>query len=322
MSDRSLIIVLVDGLEETERTLRYAVTMAATRGADVRAVRVVPRGKTGWAAAGNDTAGVRIVTLRGTPERVIPAYAQMHGASLIIAGRHYGSSRLWRNTGVASRLSRSSPVPVLFFSDGPNGPGAPADVALNRIVAAVDFTVASGVALRTAVDLSRRHGARLTVLHAMDASRHMVLSGGEAWRLVQRLPAEARALAERLKRKAAALGSRDIEPVVVTGRAHAGIVDTATATAADLVVMGVAPRGWIDEVVSGSTLRAVLRRARTPVLVLPAIAGAHEWIEEADPWADAQTGFVAPYFTPGSLTVQPPSARRNVAVASFAAGAS
>jgi nucleotide-binding universal stress UspA family protein len=157
-----------------------------------------------------------------------------------------------------------------------------ADVSLKRIVAAVDFTVASAMALRTAVDLSRRHGARLTILHAMEAPPHMVFSGGEAWRLVQRLPAEAKALAERLKRKAVALGSRDPEPVVVTGDAHRGIVETATETAADLIVMGVAPRTWIDEAVSGSTLRAVLRRAKMPILVLPVIAVADEWIEEID----------------------------------------
>jgi hypothetical protein len=46
--------------------------------------------------------------------------------------------------------------------------------------------------------------------------------------------------------------------------------------------MGVAPRTWIDEVVSGSTLRGVLRRTNTPVLVLPVVAGDHEWIDEVN----------------------------------------
>jgi hypothetical protein len=50
----------------------------------------------------------------------------------------------------------------------------------------------------------------------------MVFSGGEAWRLVQRLPAEQRVLAERLKRKALALGSGNAVPVVVTGDADRG----------------------------------------------------------------------------------------------------
>jgi nucleotide-binding universal stress UspA family protein len=108
----------------------------------------------------------------------------------------------------------------------------------------------------------------------------MVFSGGEAWRVVQELPAKAKVLAERLKRKAIALGSGHAEPVVVTGDAHRRIVETAKDTNADLIVMGVGHRTWIDEAVSRSTLRAVLRHAKTPVLVVPVIGGGHEWIEE------------------------------------------
>jgi nucleotide-binding universal stress UspA family protein len=125
----------------------------------------------------------------------------------------------------------------------------------------------------------------------------MVFSGGEAWRLVQQLPAHAKVLAERVKKRAIAFGASDAEPFVVTGNAHRGIVQTAKDTHADLIVMGVAPRTLIDEAVSGSTLRGVLRRAKTPVLVVPVVAGAHEWIEEvryedplSTPWsADAMT---------------------------------
>lgn len=294
MSNRSLVIVPVDSSQETERTVEYAVGVAKQRDADVHAIQVVPRDGTLWLAPENETrlrarlralrpaaeqegVSIRIVTLRGAPERVIPAYAQLNGASLIVVGQHYGSSRFWRNSGGASRLSRSSPVPVLLV---PARIDAASRVSLNRIVAAVDFTVASAIALRTAADLSRRHGARLTMLHAMAPPDHMVFSGGEAWRFVQRLPADAKVLSERLKRKAIALGSRDAEPVVVTGDASRGIVETATITAADLIVMGVEPRTWIDQAVSGSTLRTVLRRATVPVLVVPVVGGAHEWIDE------------------------------------------
>jgi nucleotide-binding universal stress UspA family protein len=208
---------------------------------------------------------------------VIAAYAQLNGVSLIVVGRNYGSSRFWRNPVVASRLSRSSPVPVVVVPPRMVGP---ARLSLKRIVAAVDFTVASAIALRTAVDLSKRHRASLTILHAMEAPRHMVFSGGEASRLVQQLPAQAKVLAERVKRKAIAVGASNAESIVVTGDAHRGIVQTAKENDADLIVMGVAPRTWIDEAVSSSTLRGVLRRAKTPILVVPVIAGAHEWIEE------------------------------------------
>jgi nucleotide-binding universal stress UspA family protein len=195
---------------------------------------------------------------------------------LIVVSRNYATSRLWRSTAVTTRLSRLSPVPVVVL---PRRMKNTASVPPRRVVAAVDFTVASAIALRTAVDLSKRHDASLTLLYAMGASHPMVFSGSEAWRLVRRLPAKRKVLAERVKRKALAFGFGNAVPVVVTGDADRGIVETATETAADLIVMGVAPRTWIDEAVSASTLRGVLRRAKTPVLVLPVIAGAHEWID-------------------------------------------
>jgi nucleotide-binding universal stress UspA family protein len=96
---------------------------------------------------------------------------------------------------------------------------------------------------------------------------------------MQRLPADVKVLSKRLKRKAMALGFADAEPVVVTGDAYGGIVGTAKETNADLIVMGVAPRTRFDEAMSGSTLRAVLRRATVPILVVPVVGGAYEWID-------------------------------------------
>jgi len=293
VSKRSLIIVPVDGSQETEHMVRYALSIAKQRGADVHAVQVVRRNGRLWFAPENEkslrtrlralrpaAAGegvfLRIVTLRGTPERVIPAYAQVVAASLVVVGNHFGSSRLWRNSSVSRRLSRSSPVPVLVVPVGADAEAQPP----NRIVAAVDLTVASAIALRTAAELAKRHGAHLTILHAMEPPEHMVFSGGEAWRLVQRLPVNAELRSEVLKRTARAHGAPNAEPVVATGDAHRLIVDTVTETAADLIVMGVAPRSWMDEMVSGSTLRAVLRHATVPVLVVPVVAGDYEWVDE------------------------------------------
>ena len=293
MFNRSLIVVPVDGSPGTERTVRHAVSIARRRGADVHLVQVVSRRSgTLWRAPeserrlrahlralrpamGQEGVFVRIVTLRGDGHSVIPAYAQLNAASLVVVGHHYGSSRLWRNSSIASRLSRSSPVPVLVVP----ALGDAAAQPVNRILAAVDFTVASAIALRTAADWSKRLGARLTMLHAMEPLDHMALSGAEAWRLVQRLPAEVKVRSKRLKRKAMALGFADAEPVVVTGDAFRGIVATAKESNADLIVMGVAPRTRFDEALSGSTLRAVLRRATVPVLVVPVAGGAYEWID-------------------------------------------
>jgi nucleotide-binding universal stress UspA family protein len=302
---RSLVLVAIDGARDGRSTAEFAVRLAKQREADLRVIQVQarvsgrliePPDNAGLRAAlralrrAGAREGVRIshITLAGAPERVIPAYAQLTGAGVVVVGRTYGTSNFWRNTSVVRRLSRSAPVPVIVVPRHRSvldvGP-----LSLTRIVAAVDFTVASAVALRTAVGLARAHGARLTAVHAM-GDPGPVYSGGEAWRVLQQLPVEARLLAERLKKQAFAVGSSDVDPVVVTGEAAAVITQKAADSAADLIVMGVAPRTWLDEVVFGSTLRAVLRKAKIPVLVLPVAAGAHKWtggLSEAAPISSA-----------------------------------
>lgn len=135
-----------------------------------------------------------------------------------------------RSGAVATRLSRSSPVPVLVLPVPATLEEPAAPLSFKRIMAAVDFNVASAVGLRTAAD-------------------------------------------------ATAFGVEEAEPVVTTGVPHRSIIEAAASTAADLIVMGVAPRTALDEAAFGSTLRAVLRRATIPVLVVPVVAGAQPWLE-------------------------------------------
>ena len=101
----------------------------------------------------------------------------------------------------------------------------------------------------------------------------MVFSGSEAWEVVRRLRAQKQAVVERLRRKAAFFGARDVDTEVTTGVAEGAILESD----ADLIVMGIAYRSWLDRVLFGSTLRRVLRRATVPVLAIPVVAGAHTW---------------------------------------------
>ena len=298
MSNRPIVIVPVDGSRETEWTVAFASSVARRAAADLHMVHVLSRAGGRWIGPEAET-GVRArlralrplvereglrfrtITLRGRPESVIPAYAQLNAAKTIVVGRNYGTSGFWRNGAVANRISRSSPVPVIVLpTSAPVEPVAP--LSLKRIMVAVDFNVASAIGVRTASDLARRHGARLTMVHAMTWPPNMVFSGGEAARLLRGLPAEARAIAKRLKRKVRAFRVADVESLVVTGVPSRRIVETAASSNADLIVMGVAPRTPFDEAVFGSTLRGVLRRATVPVLVVPVVAGGQPWLDDAN----------------------------------------
>lgn len=303
MINRRLVLVAIDHATDLKRTMDVAFRTARARGADIHVVRVVPRravlvhdhlGRRPFEAHDDhrvniearlasivraaDQDGVRVVRvlLRGEPERVIPAYAQLHQATLLVVESDYGSSRFWRHGRVVNEVARQSPIPLLVLPTRQSGDGAQSE--LRRILAPVDFSIASGAAMRIAADLSRRHEARVTLLHAMtNVPQDMVFSGSEALEVVRRLPAQGEAVAERLRRRAAFFGAHDVEIEIVTGVVDRAILETATHRDADLVVIGVANRSWLDRLLFGSTLRRVLRRATMPVLVVPVVAGAHAW---------------------------------------------
>ena len=309
MRQRPLVVVPVDTSEGGETTVAYAIALAKRREADVDFLQVVrPRGpsvfdspdlamvgqtssphgpidhlpdssSSALTATAEHDVHVRHVTHKGEPSKAIGAYAQLAMAAVIVIGKYYGSSRWRRSAGVASSLSRSTPVPVLIVP-----PQDPADGSLPtgpfiNIVSAVDFTVSSAVALRTALDLARTSGGRVTMVHVLkNAPGRMVFSGSEALSAIDEVHAEAANTAARLRSEIPASAAGQVDSRVTTGDPHRGILDVAAKERADLIVMGVPPRGRVDEVLFGSTLRGVLRRATTPVLVLPVVAGAHEWI--------------------------------------------
>jgi nucleotide-binding universal stress UspA family protein len=180
---------------------------------------------------------------------------------------------------VVDELARRSPMPLLVL---PRRRRRDRDErGLHRILTPFDFSIASAVALRTAADLSRRYGARVTLVHALtDVPGRMVFSGSEAWEVVRRLPAQLEAVADRLRRKAASVGAGDVDTEVATGASEVAILEMAERRDADLIVMGVAHRSWLDRLAFGSTLRRLLRRATVPVLVVPVVAGDHAWSDE------------------------------------------
>jgi nucleotide-binding universal stress UspA family protein len=306
MLNRQVVLVAIDHATDMERVMSVALSAARTREADVEVIQVRPHrtvaidDRTGPRtyephtdhgidirsrlasmprADGDDGVRVRSVTLRGEPERVIPAYAQLHQAAMLVVQRDFGSSRFWRHGRVVDDVARRSAIPLLVVPT--REPRERDEPGLRRIVTAVDSSIASAVGLRTAVNLARRHGARVTLVHALkEVPQHMVLSGSEAWELVRRLPAQAAGVAERLRRRASLFGAHDVDTEVSTGAADAAILEVAARHDADLVVMGIAHRSWLDRLLSGSILRRVLRRATVPVLVVPVVAGAHGWPDE------------------------------------------
>jgi universal stress protein A len=308
MRKAQVFVVPVDFSPEMEATTSTAFSLARQCGADVDLLEVVPpRGpslldagadgrlggrvpsKGDWSrledsiqAAERAGIHVRTVTYRGDAIRITTAYVQLVKARLIVIGQHYGTSRWRRNTRIVSPLSRAAPAPVLVLPPRRRSETIK-PLSFAHIVSAVDFTVASAVAVRTVLGLIRRNGARLTLVHTLKSvPHHMVFSGGEALNVMRNSKRRAAQVAAQFRRKVPATAGIRVDARITTGDPRRGILDIASEVKADLIVMGVPPRSRIDEVLFGSTLRGILRRAKTPVLVVPVRAGAYKWLDESD----------------------------------------
>jgi nucleotide-binding universal stress UspA family protein len=220
---------------------------------------------------------VRIVTAHGDDSaRAIAAHAHLVMADLIVVPRDFGSSRKWRTPRVAATLGRSAAVPVLIVPSrqaAPQTSGAP----FKKIVVAVDFTVASAIALRVATELIAQTDARGTVVHALSYQSPMVFSGGEAFGVIDDLIGQTAQAETRLRGVIPAAASHRVKPRVIAGAAGQAILDVAAEVDADLVVMGVPRRHRLGEVLFGSTFRTVVGRSLRPILAVPVAAGAHRW---------------------------------------------
>ena len=303
MRKAPLFVVPVDFAPEMEATVAAAFSVAQHCGADVHVLAVRPQRRPSrlgddpdirlgnevtrdWSrlepslrTAESGGLHVRTIAYRGNPVETIAAYAQLKKARLLVVGKHYGSRRWPRTTSFVSTLTRSAPGPVLVLPSERKSVARVA-VSFHHVVSAIDFTVASAVALRAVLDLIQHSGARLTVVHASNDAQRMAFSGAEAGRAARILRDRAAQAAARLRAKIPA--DVRVDARVTTSDPHRAILDVASEVDADLIVMGVPARSRLDEVLFGSTLRRVLRGTKIPVLVLPVPAGAYPWLEEAD----------------------------------------
>lgn len=142
---------------------------------------------------------------------------------------------------------------------------------MKTFVAGLDDSAHAARALRWALEESRRHGARLVVVHAWDWPYGGEL-GAQANALLTTVPfpeAAARVLAAMVD----AAGAGDFPDVEVEARAVEGPPARAlldAAAGADLLVVGSRGRGGFAGLLLGSVSQQCVQHARCPVAVVPA----------------------------------------------------
>ena len=145
-----------------------------------------------------------------------------------------------------------------------------------RIVCATDFSGTAESAWEAARELARTHRAELTLVHVFT---EMPIYPEVAVLEVQRVWEDQhawveRALAERVD--AATSSGLTARWVLKTGVAPEAIVEAATETGADLIVIGTHGRTGLSRLVIGSVAERVVRLAPCPVLTMKPLAVARE----------------------------------------------
>jgi universal stress protein A len=141
-------------------------------------------------------------------------------------------------------------------------------VTFRRILVATDFAESAERALTCAVQLARRHGAELILLHVyMDLPAYPEITAGQVEAIYEE---QRRWIESALERRARSARGEGLlaRALLRTGPAASTIAETAAEEAADLLVVGTHGRSGLDRLILGSVAERVVRLATCPVLVI------------------------------------------------------
>jgi nucleotide-binding universal stress UspA family protein len=145
---------------------------------------------------------------------------------------------------------------------------------IKKILVPVDFSAHSAEALRLAADLARRYAASVDLVHVFFTMTYgtpegYVIPTAEQLELVMKeLESQLRAA----KQIALDAGAPSATTTLLQGRPATAILDFATASECDLIVMGTHGRTGVKRLVIGSVAEHVVRAAPCPVLTVRASA--------------------------------------------------
>lgn len=141
---------------------------------------------------------------------------------------------------------------------------------IKSILFPTDFSEGSAQALKYAVDLVNRYGAKLYLLHVI-----YDIAKGSGWyvphismdQLYKDIEEGAKKELERFGNEEIG-GLKNVERAVVKGVPHEEIINFAKNNKIDLIVIGTHGRKGLDRILFGSTAAQVVRFAPCPVLTV------------------------------------------------------
>jgi nucleotide-binding universal stress UspA family protein len=213
-----------------------------------------------------DDLDLQIQIRSGNIETEIRSTVEDEAASIVVMGtRHHRLVRRLIVGSVTENMIRRLPVPVLTVSSDAQPKN------LSRILSATDLTESLHDGFKLALDLARKFGAHLMVLHVIEPVP-MSLGGGIP---VIDSRAEKKLLFENARRKLAELESEGARQNVVVvsevmeGDASEGILAEVKKSASQLIVLTIHNKGLVERALLGSTAERVVRDSHVPVLSFP-----------------------------------------------------
>ena len=151
---------------------------------------------------------------------------------------------------------------------------------IKKILYATDLSKNSSYAFLYAVDMAKRHNARIVILHSIESGRHYVVS------VVETMMREAKKqeretdreeiekyLQEFCKKTENQIGIPCVEMVskilVPFGHPIEEILKAADEESCDAIVLGTHGKGFLRQTFLGSVAGSVLQRTGKPVFVIP-----------------------------------------------------
>ena len=210
----------------------------------------------------------------GDPVEEVQRVAAAENVQLVVtASRGISGIRRMLLGTVVERMARSVSCPLLTLR-----PARPSKGGNNRtpfevkqIVVGCDLLPFTQSALFFALELARRCGAALHLLHTIEAPADEDVADSPLSTYAQAQEAQQNRLRRRLGNllPADAIAPGRLKTVLMAGNPGEAICSYASEVGADVIAVGVQPHGALDQILVGSTTEMLLRHAPCPVLTVP-----------------------------------------------------
>lgn len=278
------ILIPLDGSEQAEMALPYAIAMAEAFGSEIDVVAVGGEEERKFerlirtylervtAGLAEEAVRAKAVFLYGNPAEETVDYARKNSVGLIIMATHGRSGvARWVMGSVAGKIVRSSRTPVLLINAKLYRERKASEAKFSRILIPLDGSSLGAAALPYAEELARKMKAEIKLLHIPLPSYRLTGAGELDFSFPEQLIEDMRkAASDYLSQMSAEVKGKGIavSAEIIEGVADEMIPDYAKEKGVDLVAMSTHGRGGLSRLVFGSVMDKVLHSLEIPILVI------------------------------------------------------